>query len=282
MLSAMVSYSYSSSGSPAARGAVGIIALLLSVPIIIGTWKLFKKAGVSGWWSIVPIASTYFMFKISRRPWPWMLLYLVPFANWIIYVMMMVWLGEAFNKSVGFKVGLVLLPFIFVPIMGFDDSQYAYANVPYGGGYSSGYGPSQPYPGNPYGPQPSYPPVTSPPVPPADPNAPWMPAPQQPQQAAPQGMGSYPPAVPQDAPPTVPGAAPAYPPQQGMVSYPPVVPPAYPQGVPATPPVQYPQPPAPAPAPAPAPVSPPPGYWQASDGNWYPPELHPDYRPPNA
>ncbi len=28
--------------------------------------------------------------------------------------------------------------------------------------------------------------------------------------------------------------------------------------------------------------SPGPGYWQATDGNWYPPERHPDYRPPAA
>jgi hypothetical protein len=26
----------------------------------------------------------------------------------------------------------------------------------------------------------------------------------------------------------------------------------------------------------------PPGWWQASDGRWYPPETRPDYRPPPA
>jgi Domain of unknown function (DUF4190) len=42
-----------------------------------------------------------------------------------------------------------------------------------------------------------------------------------------------------------------------------------------------PSPPSPPPAP-PTQSSPAPGWWQASDGNWYPPESAPSYRPPPA
>ena len=44
---------------------VSIIALAIIVLYVIGTWKLFKKAGKQGWEALIPFYSTYVLVEIS-------------------------------------------------------------------------------------------------------------------------------------------------------------------------------------------------------------------------
>lgn len=44
--------------------------------------------------------------------------------QFIVHTIVICHLGDCFNKTTGFKIGLVLLPSIFEIILGFDDSQY--------------------------------------------------------------------------------------------------------------------------------------------------------------
>ena len=58
----MESYSYSyQSSSP----IPGIISLVLIVLVIAGMWKIFSKAGVPGWHSLIPFLNVYDLCKIS-------------------------------------------------------------------------------------------------------------------------------------------------------------------------------------------------------------------------
>ena len=45
-------------------GSILVIGLIFLVLIIIAEWKIFEKAGEKGWKSIIPIYSTYILFKI--------------------------------------------------------------------------------------------------------------------------------------------------------------------------------------------------------------------------
>jgi hypothetical protein len=38
-------------------------------------------------------------------------------------------LSESFNQGIGFTIGLVLLPFVFYPLLGFGESQYSAPNA---------------------------------------------------------------------------------------------------------------------------------------------------------
>jgi hypothetical protein len=92
--------------------------------LIVAMWKVFSKAGQPGWACIIPIYNIYVLCKIAGRPGWWVLLMLIPFVNFIILIIVDIDIAKAFGKGVGFGIGLILLPFIFYPILGFGSAQY--------------------------------------------------------------------------------------------------------------------------------------------------------------
>ena len=98
--------------------------LVIWVLVIISFWKIIEKAGKKGWESIIPIYNILMLLEIIGKPWWWILLLLIPGVNLIFGIWMFNLLSISFGKTEGFTVGLVLLPFIFLPILGFGDDQY--------------------------------------------------------------------------------------------------------------------------------------------------------------
>jgi hypothetical protein len=118
-----VEYSASSQGQ--APGPVfWIFYLAFTILILAAWWKIFTKAGQPGWACIIPIYNLYIWCKIVGRPWWWILLMLIPLVNFIIAIILLIDLAKSFGKGVGFGIGLLLLPFIFFPILGFGSAQY--------------------------------------------------------------------------------------------------------------------------------------------------------------
>jgi ABC-type sulfate transport system permease subunit len=103
----------------------GIISFLIGVLMIAAMWKLFTKANRAGWKAIIPIYNTYIMLKIVGRPGWWLVLLLIPFVNIIFAFILAHDIAQAYGKGMGFTIGLILLPIIFLPILGFGSSQYA-------------------------------------------------------------------------------------------------------------------------------------------------------------
>jgi len=48
----------------------------------------------------------------------------IPFVNIIIAIWMINLMSKSFGKSEGFTIGLLLLPLIFYPILGFGSANY--------------------------------------------------------------------------------------------------------------------------------------------------------------
>ena len=109
--------------------AMVLFFLALIVFIYIVHWRIFEKAGRPGWESIIPIYNTFIMMKIIGKPWWWILLLCIPFLNIIFAIMAVNMLSKSFGKDEGFTVGLIILSFIFWPILGFGDATY---QGPYG------------------------------------------------------------------------------------------------------------------------------------------------------
>lgn len=113
-----------------ADGAAGgsivstLFSLLIAVVVIAGMWKVFAKAGQPGWAAIIPIYNTYVLLKIAGKPWWWLLLLFIPLVNFVILILAMISLAQAFGKGMGFALGLILLSPIFIPILGFGSAQY--------------------------------------------------------------------------------------------------------------------------------------------------------------
>jgi len=100
------------------------------VLLIAAIWKVFSKAGQPGWAAIIPIYNIYVMCKVAGRPGWWLLLMLIPLVNVIIAIILNVDIAKHFGKGIGFAIGMILLPFIFWPILGFGGAQYQNAAPP--------------------------------------------------------------------------------------------------------------------------------------------------------
>jgi hypothetical protein len=106
------------------RLAMTIVWLLIVVLEVAGVWMVFTKAAQPGWAAIIPFYNYWVMLKIVGRPGWWLILLLIPFVNIVFAIIVLNGLSKSFGKSGGFTVGLVLLSFVFFPILGFGKSQY--------------------------------------------------------------------------------------------------------------------------------------------------------------
>lgn len=101
-----------------------LVMLAIAVVALIGLWKVFEKAGKPGWGAIVPFYNLYCLFEMSFGTGWLFLLMFVPCVGQIMLIIMWVKLAVAFDKGVGFGIGILFLPFIFLPMLGFGDAQY--------------------------------------------------------------------------------------------------------------------------------------------------------------
>ncbi len=97
---------------------------VIIILLIAAMWKVFSKAGQPGWAAIIPIYNIYVLCKVAGRPGWWLLLMLIPFVNIIIAIILNIDIAKNFGKGVGFGIGMIFLPFIFYPILGFGSAQY--------------------------------------------------------------------------------------------------------------------------------------------------------------
>jgi hypothetical protein len=151
-------YNSNTSSGMSAGAVIFVLLLALAVYVFYGycLGLIFQKAGQPLWAGFVPIYNTYIILKIIGRPGWWLLLFLIPFVNFVVSIIMYVDLAKAFGKGTGYGLALFFLSFIFIPILAFNDARYL-GPVAAPGGPPSGYPPPPGYPPPGY-PPPSYPP----------------------------------------------------------------------------------------------------------------------------
>lgn len=104
--------------------AMWVVYIAIAVLSIVAMWKIFQKAGMKGWWSIVPFYSNYKQMEIAGyNGWLFLLLF-VPIANIVMMILMYIGMAKKFGKSGGFAVGLILLNLIFTCILAFGSAKY--------------------------------------------------------------------------------------------------------------------------------------------------------------
>ena len=156
MLATAAQYETTSSGG---GGAAILVVLLIYIPLLavmIATyWKIFTKMGEPGWAGLIPFYNYYCIFKRSRPEQAVLLTValIVPCVGWVVLVVAMYDLSILFGKDPIYTLGLVLLPFIFGPILAFGSAQYVGPGS--NAGASQVYGGPQSFGGNPP-PPPSY------------------------------------------------------------------------------------------------------------------------------
>ncbi len=103
---------------------VMLIQLAFFVAIFAGAWKVFEKAGKPGWAAIIPIYNGIVLLEIVGRPIWWIVLIFIPCVNIVISLIVAIDLAKSFGKTEVFGVGLWLLGFVFIPILGFGSDRY--------------------------------------------------------------------------------------------------------------------------------------------------------------
>lgn len=132
--------------------ALGIVAvvfllviLIIAIFIIIAQWKMFKKGNQPGWAVLIPFYNQYIQCKmVGVNPW-WILITVIAsllssipvlggLLSAAISIYFAILLGvstaRAFGKDDAFAVGLILLPVVFYPILGFGKAEYKGSDNP--------------------------------------------------------------------------------------------------------------------------------------------------------
>lgn len=130
---------------------VFVVKLLFAVVMIVSCYNLFTKAGLPGWLAFLPLANIFTFVSLAGLRQSWALLFFTPLLTyalivsesfgWIIFVIPFVVLfpvlpplvayfvvgfsvGKTHGKNWRFSLGLVFLPFIFLPLLAKSTNKY--------------------------------------------------------------------------------------------------------------------------------------------------------------
>lgn len=107
-----------------------ICILAFTVINCVFLWKIFTKAGIPGWWALIPFANYYKMFELfweNGKGWMFILMF-IPIVNIVVSIMLCLKMAKSFGKGAGFGVGLIFLSTIFYAILAFGNASYIGAN----------------------------------------------------------------------------------------------------------------------------------------------------------
>ncbi len=98
-----------------------ILTILSVLAFLAGLWRVFEKAGYSGWKSLIPLYNFYFWIRILGKPTWWYIFILIPFINVFTFLLMVVETLKCFRKDgLGQQALAILFPFVFIPYLGFS------------------------------------------------------------------------------------------------------------------------------------------------------------------
>jgi len=101
-----------------------ILSILFFILSIAGLWRIFEKAGRSGWEALVPFYNFYIWLKVIKKPLWWYIFIIIPYINVFTLLLMVVETLKCFRKDgLGEQALGVLFPFLFLPYLGFSPKE---------------------------------------------------------------------------------------------------------------------------------------------------------------
>ncbi len=120
---------------------VYLIAFILLIVYLVGTWSLYKKCGQNGWEAIIPFYAKWIkMVKIAKLNWWWFLIAILSsfFLTSIKELTLVFWIiilitnfqcnyniAKKFHKGTGLAILMTLFPIILYFIIAFS-KEYVY------------------------------------------------------------------------------------------------------------------------------------------------------------
>ena len=134
-----------------------LYAIINYIVLSIGLWFIFKKAGEESWKALIPFYNIYLLSKIAwNKDWKewYIIIFFLPsifyffsfllyyFTDYIVYLgnslnsifilFMLITsykLSKSFGQSTAFAIGILLLPWIFIPILAFSKNKQYIGNT---------------------------------------------------------------------------------------------------------------------------------------------------------
>ena len=110
--------------SPEVAAVIVGVVVATFVAYIAGLWAMFEKAGRPGWHAVIPIFNSYVWIKIVGRPGWLAILMLLPLITPLIVIWLCFDTAKSFGKKPSYAFGLILLPYVFFPMLGFGRAKY--------------------------------------------------------------------------------------------------------------------------------------------------------------
>lgn len=89
-------------------------------------WEIYAKAGQPGWAFLIPVYSAVVYLRILKRPWWYLLLFLIPGINLLVWMVLRFELGRVFGKGILFSLfWLIVFPIFGWVWLGFGDDAYS-------------------------------------------------------------------------------------------------------------------------------------------------------------
>jgi hypothetical protein len=118
------------------NGNISAISIVMYVLQVIAMWKIFEKASVSGWKSLIPIYNYYILCKIAHFNF-WIVVFsivilFIPIIGTLIGLLLLgisillinYKLSKHFGHGILFALGLIFFSSLFYLILGFGKSKY--------------------------------------------------------------------------------------------------------------------------------------------------------------
>lgn len=106
---------------------LGLLIFLLIVSagiILLSLSKIFQKADKPAWKGFIPFYNLMTLLEITHLPALYFILLLVPIVQLFPMIQITRNLAKSFKKDIKFSIGLLLLPFIFYPLLAFSEDKY--------------------------------------------------------------------------------------------------------------------------------------------------------------
>lgn len=112
-----------------ASGHWGLVMCVTVLWVVVGLSGVFAKAGWEGGLCLVPLVNIVVLGQIAGWDGLQIAGLFVPGLNGFFWILLMIDLAHAFGRGTVFTLGMILMPMVFLPLLGLDDSRYLGPNT---------------------------------------------------------------------------------------------------------------------------------------------------------
>lgn len=103
-----------------------IIQLVLLIIVYASLWKIFEMFGEKGWAAIIPFYNLIVLLRIVKwEPYKFWLFFIPIYNIYLAYLLYKDLAAKFGQGTPGFAIGLLLLSFVFLPILAFKSKPVA-------------------------------------------------------------------------------------------------------------------------------------------------------------